>query len=161
VTLADARVRPAPPSGGLPIEIAAKGARLFPVLARHADLWNVNWPAIPARVEASAAELARACRAEGRAPDAIARRLWLFTRAEPLSSAAALAEFRRWNPWFGAIPDPELAPALAVGTPAECRERIRALTAELRLEMPVLDLSGLDAQRARRTLEALPAGDLR
>ena len=131
------------------------------MVARHADVWNVNWPAIPARVEASAAALARACEAEGRPPDAIARRLWLFTRAEPLGASAALAEFRRWNPWFRAIPDAELAPALAVGKPAECRERIRALAAELQLEMPVIDLSGLDEERARHTLESIPAGDLR
>jgi hypothetical protein len=48
-----------------------------------------------------------------------------------------------------------------VGKPAECRERIAALAAELDLEMPVLDLSGLDAQRAREALEALPAGEIR
>jgi alkanesulfonate monooxygenase SsuD/methylene tetrahydromethanopterin reductase-like flavin-dependent oxidoreductase (luciferase family) len=161
VELEGARVRPTPPGGRLPIEIAAKGARLFPVVARHADLWNVNWPAIPARVEAAAAALARACRAEGRAPESIGRRLWIFTRTEPLSAADALAEFRRWNPWFRAIPDAELVPALVVGKPAECRERIASLAEQLQLEMPVLDLSGLDAERARAVIEALPAGEIR
>ena len=78
-----------------------------------------------------------------------------------LSPAAALAEFRRWNPWFGDLPDAELGPALAVGKPAECRERIVALADRLGLEMPVLDLSGLDFASARETLEALPAGDIR
>jgi alkanesulfonate monooxygenase SsuD/methylene tetrahydromethanopterin reductase-like flavin-dependent oxidoreductase (luciferase family) len=159
VTLEGARVRPAP--GRLPIEVAAKSARLLPVVARHADIWNVNWPAIPARVEASAAALARACRAERRDPAEIARRLWIFTRPEPIARAEALAEFRRWNPWFRDLPDAEVAPALAVGKPAECRERIASLAAELGLEMPVIDLSGLDADRARDALEALPAGELR
>jgi len=68
VALEEARVRPVPPGGQLPIEVAAKGARLLAVVARHADVWNVNWPAIPARVEASASELARACHAIGRRP---------------------------------------------------------------------------------------------
>ena len=161
VTLEEARVRPVPPGGRLPIEVAAKGARLLAVVARHADAWNVNWPAIPARVEAAAAELARACRAAGRPPEAIRRRLWIFTRPEPLSPSDALAEFRRWNPWFRDLSDAEVAPALVVGKPAECRERIAALAAELDLEMPVLDLSGLPAPRVREALEALPAGDIR
>jgi alkanesulfonate monooxygenase SsuD/methylene tetrahydromethanopterin reductase-like flavin-dependent oxidoreductase (luciferase family) len=161
VALEQARVRPVPPGGRLPIEVAAKGARLLAVVARHADVWNVNWPPIPARVAAAAGELARACQSLGRPPEAIRRRLWIFTRAEPLSARDALAQFRRWNPWFRALPDAEVAPALVVGKPGECRERIAALTEELDLEMPVLDLSGLDAARARQTLEALPAGDIR
>jgi alkanesulfonate monooxygenase SsuD/methylene tetrahydromethanopterin reductase-like flavin-dependent oxidoreductase (luciferase family) len=161
VTLEDARVRPVPPDRRLPIEVAAKGERLLSVVARHADIWNVNWPAIRARVEASAAELARACRAQRRDPAEIRRRLWIFARPEPLSPSAALAEFRRWNPWFRDLSDAELAPALAVGTPAECRERIASWAADLSLEMPVIDLSGLPADRARDALEALPAGDIR
>jgi alkanesulfonate monooxygenase SsuD/methylene tetrahydromethanopterin reductase-like flavin-dependent oxidoreductase (luciferase family) len=160
VVLDDARVRPSPRGGRLPIEVAAKGARLLAVVARHADVWNVNWPPIPARVAASAAELARACREHGRAPEAVRRRLWIYVRTER-SAGEALAEFRRWNPWFRDIPDAELAPALVVGKPAECRERIAALAAQLDLEMPVLDLSGLDAHRAREVMEALPAGEIR
>ncbi len=161
VSLEGARVRPVPPGGRIPIEVAAKGKRLLAVVARHADIWNVNWPAIPARVDASAAELERECRALGRPPEAIRRRLWIFTRPQSLSAVEALAEFRRWNPWFRTLSDEEVAPALAVGTPAECRDRIASLAARLHLEMPVLDLSGLDAARAREALEALPAGSLR
>ena len=161
VALDDARVRPVPPGGRLPIEVGAKSPRLLGVVARHADVWNINWPAIPARVEASAAELARACRALGRDPGSIRRRLWLFTRPEPLPPGAALAEFRRWNPWFRDLPDAELAPAIAVGKPSECRERIAMLADQLDLEMPILDLSGLEPARARDALDALPAGDIR
>lgn len=161
VALDGALVRPVPPGGRLPVEVAARSARTLAVVARHADVWNVNWPAIPARVAAAAAELARACGAVGRDPGSIRRRLWIFTRAEPLSPSAALAEFRRWNPWFGDLPDAEVAPALAVGKPAECRDRIAMLAAQLQLEMPVLDLSGLDPARAREALEALPAGGIR
>jgi alkanesulfonate monooxygenase SsuD/methylene tetrahydromethanopterin reductase-like flavin-dependent oxidoreductase (luciferase family) len=159
VQLEQARVRPVPP-GGIPIEIAAKSERLLAVVARHADIWNVNWPAIPARVDASAEALAAACRRVGRAPGAISRRMWIYTRTQALSGATALAEFRRWNPWFGALSDAELAPALVVGPPAECRQRLAELARELRLEMPVIDLSGLDADAALETLESLPAGEI-
>jgi alkanesulfonate monooxygenase SsuD/methylene tetrahydromethanopterin reductase-like flavin-dependent oxidoreductase (luciferase family) len=161
VQLEQARVRPTPPGGRIPIEIAAKSASLLEVVARHADVWNVNWPAIPARVEASAEQLAQACRAAGRPLDAISRRMWIFTRMQPLSAAQALAEFRRWNPWFDAIHDAELAPALVVGPPDECRERLLELQRTMRLEMPVLDLSGLESARVLEVLEAFPAGEIR
>ncbi len=161
VTLEGARVRPIPPGGRLPIEIAAKSALLMPVVARHADVWNVNWPPIPGRVEPAAGALAAACRRQGRPPEAIRRRLWIFTRVQRLAAAEALAEFRRWNPWFAALSDAEVAPSLVVGSPAECRERIVAFTADFALEMPVLDLCGLDAERAREVIEALPPGRVR
>ncbi len=151
-----ARVRPAPPGGGPAVEVGARAPDLLRVVARHADVWNVNWPALPERVAASAAALERACAAIGRDPAEIRRRQWLFTRVERLSTDDALAELRRWNPWFATIPDAELAGAPVVGTPAECRERIGDLSRALGLEMPVVDLSGLGAEAARDALEALP-----
>lgn len=160
VTLDGARVRPTPTEGALPIEIAAKGAALMPVVARHAEIWNINWPAIPARVAKSTVALEAACRAEGRAPETIRRRLWITTRPGR-SERETLAEFRRWNPWFARIPDAELAGALPCGPAADCRARIRSIAASLALEMPVVDLSGLDAASSRAALEALPAGEIR
>jgi alkanesulfonate monooxygenase SsuD/methylene tetrahydromethanopterin reductase-like flavin-dependent oxidoreductase (luciferase family) len=44
VRLDGARVRPVPVGGRISIEIAAKGAQLLGVVARHADVWNVNLP---------------------------------------------------------------------------------------------------------------------
>ena len=159
--LEGARVRPTPPGGALEIEVAAKSPALLRVVARHADVWNVNWPPIPARVAAAAELLAAACREAGRPPEAIRRRLWLFARPGVRDPAEALAAFRRWNPWFRAIPDSELADALLTGPPAACRARIAEITRDLGLEMPVLDLSGLGAGEARRVLEVLPAGEVR
>jgi alkanesulfonate monooxygenase SsuD/methylene tetrahydromethanopterin reductase-like flavin-dependent oxidoreductase (luciferase family) len=160
VRLDAARVRPAPPPGALPIEIGARGPALLRVVARHADIWNVNLPAIPARVAAAAAELERACRDLGRPPDAIRRRLWMFARPGSPASAA-LAEFRRFNPWFAGFGDAEVEASLVAGGPAECRERIRELGRELALELPIVDLSGLEAESARESLESLPVGNLR
>jgi len=154
VVLDGARVRPRPPGGALPIEVAARGARLLRVVARRADVWNVNWPALPGRIAASADTLEAACAEVGRPAASIRRRLWIFTRAARMTQADALAEFRRWNPWFAWIPDAELAPALVVGTPAECREQVAHHGRELGLEMPVLDLCGLDAAGARDAIEA-------
>src|SRR5262249_32620616 len=111
-------------------------------------------------VEAAAVELARACREAGRAPEEIRRRLWIFARPG-LAVGRGLEEFRRWNPWFGSLSDADLAPALALGNPSECRERIAMLAAGLDLERRVVERPGLVANGAREALEALPAGEIR
>lgn len=162
VTLDGARVRPVLREGrGLPIEVAARRPRLLRVVARHADVWNVNWPPVPERIAESAAALEAACAEQGRPPGSLRRRLWIFVRTRRTPAAEALEEFRRLNPWFGGLPDGEVLSALVVGEPAVCIERIGELARALELEMPVLDLSGLDAGEARETLEALPAGRFR
>ncbi|MGH7289356.1 MAG: hypothetical protein ACREI8_15200, partial [Myxococcota bacterium] len=63
--------------------------------------------------------------------------------------------YRRFNPWFGAIPDAELAAALVAGDPSDCRRRLDALRGELRLALPIADLTGLASDAARRALDAL------
>lgn len=159
VTLDGARVRPVPATGALPIEVAAKGRRLLRVVARHADVWNVNLPPLRERVERAAHWLDEACGALGRDPTTIGRSQWIFARVqEPPSPQAALAEFRRLNPWFDAFPDAELAPSLVLGSGAECAARLGEIARELRIDWPVLDLSGLDAATARRNLDAIPPG---
>ena len=147
VSLDGARVRPAlatPP----PIEVGARGPRLLRVAATHADAWNVNLPPL-------AAHVARAARALG-SGRRLARTCQVFARpgADP-RDPALLAAYRRFNPWFGAIPDAELAPAILAGEPEACRTRLAALRAELALALPILDLTGLPSDAARRALDAL------
>jgi alkanesulfonate monooxygenase SsuD/methylene tetrahydromethanopterin reductase-like flavin-dependent oxidoreductase (luciferase family) len=159
VQLDGARVRPTPPGGRLRIEIAGKGPRLLGVVARHADVWNVNLPPIAARVAAAGAHLRRACDACGRDPGEIARSMWIFARVQPdPDRRGALQEFRRLNPWFAALPDDEISGALVVGDAAHCRARLAELAGQCALDLPVIDLSGMDVEAARRTLEAIPCG---
>jgi alkanesulfonate monooxygenase SsuD/methylene tetrahydromethanopterin reductase-like flavin-dependent oxidoreductase (luciferase family) len=157
VRLERARVRPTPPGGRIPIAVAARRPRLLELVAAHADVWEVNLPPIRARVARAAERLAAACQRRGREPGEIARSMLLFTRMA-LDPSAALAAYRRLNPWFRSIPDAEIAPALVLGEAARCRARIEEIAAELQLEHPVLDLSGLEASAARRLLEALGPG---
>jgi alkanesulfonate monooxygenase SsuD/methylene tetrahydromethanopterin reductase-like flavin-dependent oxidoreductase (luciferase family) len=159
VRLDGARVRPVPVGGRISIEIAAKGAQLLGVVARHADVWNVNLPPIPDRFARAVAHLEAACASCGRDPKLIARSMWIFTRVGDRSEPqTALQEFRRLNPWFADLPDAEVAPALVVGSAAHCRERLVALARDFGLDLPVIDLSGMDAAAARNTLEAIPGG---
>jgi alkanesulfonate monooxygenase SsuD/methylene tetrahydromethanopterin reductase-like flavin-dependent oxidoreductase (luciferase family) len=159
VQLAGARVRPTPPRGRLPIEIAGRRTRLLEIVARHADVWNVNLPPIPARIAAAEAQLVAACDRADRDPAGIGRTLWAFTRVQDRPEpSVGLAEFRRLNPWFAALPDEEIGPSLVVGSPAACREQLRWMHEELRIDLPIVDLSGADVETVRRTLEALPAG---
>jgi alkanesulfonate monooxygenase SsuD/methylene tetrahydromethanopterin reductase-like flavin-dependent oxidoreductase (luciferase family) len=159
VRLDGARVRPVPPAGALPIEVGARRRALLRVVARHAAVWNVNLPAIPARVARAGAWLADACAEVGRDPGEIRRCQWMFTRVQARPDAgAALAEFRRLNPWFADLSDAEVAPSLVVGDAARCRERLAQLARDLALDLPVLDLSGADAETVRRCLDAFPGG---
>ncbi len=149
-----ARVRPIPQR--IRIEIAAKGPRMLELVARHADVWEVNLPPLPARVAQASAVLAEHCAKLGRDSNQIERSMWIFTRVDPVHDAAAsLAEYKRLNPWFRSLPDSELAGALVLGSAAECGARLEQLTQTLDLAWPVLDLSGLAADATLRTLEAL------
>jgi len=159
VQLSKARIRPTPPEGRIPIAIAARRPRMLEQVAAHADWWEVNLPAVSSRVERAAGQLAAACRRIGRDPDTIQRSLWIFTRVDPaLDAAAALPEFRRWNPWFASLPDDELRAAVAVGSAEQCRRKLAELRDALRLDLPVVDLSGLAPGPARAALEALAPG---
>ena len=160
VQLDRARVRPIPPGGRIPISVAARRPGMLRVVARHADVWDVNLPPVGSRVEVAAGRLREACAAQGRDPAEIERSMLLFTRVGS-AGGAALAEYRRLNPWFSDISDSELSGALVVGEPSRCRDRVRELSAELGLQHPILDLAGLEAQPARRLLDALgPANNL-
>jgi alkanesulfonate monooxygenase SsuD/methylene tetrahydromethanopterin reductase-like flavin-dependent oxidoreductase (luciferase family) len=156
VHLDGARVQPVPAGGGIPIAIAARGPRMLELVATHGDSWEVNLPPVATRVREAAAQLAEACRRRGRDPGEVARSQWIFTRVDrSLDAATALREYRELNPWFGAIPEAELATGLAVGSAAHCRGRIAELARELSLDLPVIDLSGLAAAPARRVMEGL------
>ncbi len=160
VRLEEARVRPLPPAGRIPISVAGRRPRMLEVVARHADVWDVNLPPLRGRVEQAARRLAGACAEQGRDPAEIERSMLLFTRVGA-GAEAALAEYRRLNPWFADVPDAEIAPALIVGEPARCADRLRQLAGELGLERPILDLAGLEVTSARRLLDALgPANNV-
>ncbi len=152
VTLDGARL-PAPLHTRLPIEVAARRARLLEVVAAHADRWDVNLPPVRARVEAAAALLAQACRRRGRDPASIGRSLWVFHRLGPASDAQRA--FRRWNPWFADIGDAELNEAVCSGSPQQCRARIEQIRHDLGVDLPVVDLTGLPRELAQESLEAL------
>jgi alkanesulfonate monooxygenase SsuD/methylene tetrahydromethanopterin reductase-like flavin-dependent oxidoreductase (luciferase family) len=155
VQLDRARVRPTPPGGRIPIEIAAKGPSMLGLVARHADVWEVNLPPLAPRVEQAAAVLEQHCRRLGRDPREIQRSMWIFARVgEPIDAAASFREYRRLNPWFQSIPEAELAGGMLLGTADRCRAGLSELAARLRLDWPVLDLSGLGAEASLRNLEA-------
>jgi alkanesulfonate monooxygenase SsuD/methylene tetrahydromethanopterin reductase-like flavin-dependent oxidoreductase (luciferase family) len=155
VTLAGAQVRPAlaaPP----PIEVGGRGPRLLAVAARHADAWNVNLPPLAARLAPARRALDEAFRARGRGGGSLALTCPVFTRpgADP-RDPALLAAYRRFNPWFRAVPDVELAGAIVAGEPVECRRRLDALRKELGVALPIVDLTGLPRDAARRALDAV------
>lgn len=126
------------------------------VIARHADRWDLNLPPVARRVHDAARRLDDACRAAGRDPAAIGRSMWIFVRpGESPGAESVRAAYRRWHPWFRDLPDAELAEAIVAGPVGSCLDRIAALRTNLGIDLPVLDLAGLDARAARSAIEAL------
>jgi len=151
VRLDGARVRPV--LGRLSIAVAGRGQRVLELVAAHADRWDVNLPPIAAQVDDAARRLAEACRARGRDPAEIARSMWIFARpGEDPEAPAVRAAFRRWNPWFSDVPDAELREAMLAGPVRECRARLAWIRSRLGVELPLLDLSGLDRATAERVM---------
>lgn len=154
VRLAGARVRPRPRGGNLPIEVAGRGPRLLAALAAHAHRWDVNLPPVARRVLDASRRLEEACRARGRDPAEIGRSMWIFARpGADVADPAVHAAFRRWNPWFADLPEGELPEAILAGPEGECRERLAAIRSRLGIDLPVLDLSGLDRPATERVME--------
>jgi alkanesulfonate monooxygenase SsuD/methylene tetrahydromethanopterin reductase-like flavin-dependent oxidoreductase (luciferase family) len=156
VRLDRARVRPVPRGGQMPIEIGGAGPRMLVLIARRAARWDVNLPPLAARVADAAAVLDRAAQAAGRDPRAIGRSMWILVRPgeEPRSEAVRDA-FRRWHPWFRSLTDDEIAEAAIAGPVGRCRDRIAELRTRLGLDLPVLDLAGLDRASAESAMDQL------
>ena len=107
VELDRARVRPIPPGGRIRIEIAAKGPRMLELVARHADVWDVNLPPLAPRVRAGGRAARRSTAAVSAATRARSSARCGSSRgsARPHDAAASCKEYRRLNPWFHSIPD--------------------------------------------------------
>ena len=153
VKLDGAQLRPAPGSE-IPISIAARRPRMLGLVAKYADVWDVNLPPLREPVVAAAEQLASACAARGRNSAEIGRSQLLFARPGA-TPPEALAEFRRFNPWFRDFRDTELEPQLICGDPAACRGQLQRLATELGLTLPVIDASGLPMEAAERLLDDL------
>ncbi len=162
VTLDAARIQPTPVGGRIPIAIAGRRPRVLELVASHADCWEINLPPLSDRVAEASAHLEQACRKRGRDPAEIARSMWIFTRVGRSGDRdGVFDEYRRLNPWFGRLSDAQCAAATVVGSSEACRARLTALADELKLDLPVIDLSGLDAQASHLALEGLAPGNAR
>jgi hypothetical protein len=122
----------------------------------------MNVPPLKPLAEQAVRHLELACQALARAPDTIARSMWIFTRLATDPVAPPLrAEFRRLNPWFRGLPDEQLSEAIVAGPPETCRRRLAQIQRCFGLELPVLDLSGLPRPQSEALLEACAPGESR
>ncbi|MAE93512.1 MAG: hypothetical protein CL910_02520 [Deltaproteobacteria bacterium] len=156
VKLAAAAVRPTPPPGRPEIEVASGVSPLLQVVARHADRWDMNVPSTPGRVAKAKAALAEACAGEGRDPAGIGTQLWVLARPAGGTASEALADLRRWYPWFDHIDDDEALDSIARGGAAACQDHLAAIR-ESGVDVPLADLTGLDLDAAHHAIDALCA----
>ena len=66
---------------------------------------------------------------------------------------AAVKDYQRHCPWFSDLPEASLRQAVLWGEAARCRDRLAEMRAQLGVDMPVLDLTGLDETATLRALE--------
>lgn len=137
------------------VAVGGRGPALLGVVARRADAWDINLPPVARLVAVADDALARACDAIGRDPATIRRSMWIALRVDRRVDDALRREYRALHPWFGMLGDDEIADAVVAGSPAACRERLAELSDRLRLDQPLLDLSGLDRDASLRSLERL------
>jgi alkanesulfonate monooxygenase SsuD/methylene tetrahydromethanopterin reductase-like flavin-dependent oxidoreductase (luciferase family) len=155
VTLERARV--SAPGTPIPIHVAAgRSKALLEVVARHAEGWDLNLPPLRDRVAEAEAVLRDACAALGRDAGALSRSMWIFTRPGRDPGDPELArQHRELNPWFRHLSEAERMESIAGGPPGECLARIERIRRDFGLELPIADLSGLDAEAAGPALHAL------
>lgn len=134
-----ARAEPPPP-----IIVAAAGRRALQLVERHADVWDANLPPLSRCIEEARAHLTRSLETS----------IWVFARPDA-SLEEAYAAYRRHCPWFPLLAPAERKAALLWGDPAHWGSRLAELCAELSVQLPVLDLSGLDEAGALRALTGL------
>ncbi len=99
-----------------------------------------------------------ACVAHGRDPASIERRMWIFTRVREPDPAVDRAEFRRLNPWFAELSDAEVDAGSVVGSPEAVSQRLEEIADSMRIDLPIIDLSGTDFATVRSVVESIPAG---
>ncbi|MCP5071450.1 MAG: LLM class flavin-dependent oxidoreductase [bacterium] len=156
VKLDRAQIRPRMPAGRPELEIACGASSpLLPVVARHAERWDMNLPPSPHRIRTALRALEDACAEQGRDPASIGRQVWVMTRPHGGSSSDELRKaFRRWHPWFSWLPDQEIPEVVVAGSSSACQEQLGKLRAA-GIDRPLLDLTGLDRDAAHQAIDAL------
>jgi alkanesulfonate monooxygenase SsuD/methylene tetrahydromethanopterin reductase-like flavin-dependent oxidoreductase (luciferase family) len=138
------RARITPPSAPVPIAISAAGPRALAVVGRHADIWDANVPPLRERLEPARERVGRA----------LPTWCWIFARPGASAEDASRA-YARHAPWFASLAPADAARAVLSGEPEACREKLERMRDELALELPIVDLAGLDEAGAAAALEAL------
>jgi alkanesulfonate monooxygenase SsuD/methylene tetrahydromethanopterin reductase-like flavin-dependent oxidoreductase (luciferase family) len=138
------RVRSAAADPPPPLIVAAAGPRALRLAARRADILDANVPPLPECVAPLRAQLGRSMETW----------IWVFARPDA-APGDALAAYRKLCPWFAGYPAERLERALLCGDPARWPSRLAELASELGVDLPIVDLSGLDEGQARRALLAL------
>ena len=126
-----------------PLVVAAARPRALELVAEYADVWDANVPPVARRIdplrEAIGREIETWC--------------WVFARPDAELDEAFRA-YRELCPWFDPLDPSERETALLYGDPRGWPERVGELAGRLAIDLPILDLMGLDCARAERAIRA-------
>ena len=142
VTLDRAQIRlPATP---VPLIVAASSPRALRLAERYGDIWDANVPPLREMLGPLQERLTRP----------LPTWVWVFARPGATLEQAA-ADYRRCCPWFADLSESVVGEALLFGERVACRERLAELPRRLGVDLPILDLAGLDERNTRIALDAL------
>ena len=133
-----------PPPAPLPIIVSAAGPRALRVVERHADIWDANVPPVPERFIPLREKLGRP----------IETWIWIFSRPGA-ELETAIADYRRYSPWFSGLSRDVLTDALLWGDAQRCSDRLDTIGRSLGIDVAILDFAGLEEQGVRQALEIL------
>ncbi len=128
----------------VPMVVPAARPRALRVVERHADVWDANIPPLREHFDPLRQLLGRRIETWN----------WVFARPGAEFSDAN-RDYRRNAPWFRGLSEADVERAILFGDPSRCRDRIASLREELEIDLPILDLAGLDETGSRAALEAL------
>ncbi len=132
------------PPAPLPIIVSAAGPRALRVVERHADIWDANVPPVPERFIPLREKLGRP----------IETWIWIFSRPGA-DLETAIADYRRYSPWFSDLSRDVLTDALLWGDAQRCSERLDTIGRSLGINVAILDFAGLEEQGVWQALEIL------
>ncbi len=128
----------------VPLALAAAKPRALALVDQHAQIWDINLPPLREHLLPARDQIQKD----------VETWIWVFARpGQRLEDATR--EYRKICPWFGHLSDLEVSNAMLWGDVEHVQLRVDVIRNELMIDVPILDLAGLNEAAARQVIESL------